>query len=273
MSSEDIDKGQRWGSELSELLATTSQGLVCVTSDNVSEPWLNFEAGALAKSVTAARVRPVLLDVRPADVTGPLAQFQATSLTEKADVFKLMASLNASTDKPMDQPLLKKSFDRAWSEFDEAVNQLARMPEDGKVKAVRQSGDKIDEILSLVRDLERRLPAFTAQHMAEPGDILVDYSEVDQSLGTGRYPVREFDNVSDFLNEVYARMNGFVPAFSYGARWELFDVIQNVSMTDLGSAWSRRNGRSRDFRTLNEVGLRGGKILAVRLIRSDESES
>src|SRR4051794_9585366 len=105
MSSEDIEKGQRWGLELSELLTTTSQGIMCVTAENMREPWLSFEAGALATSVTVARVRPVLLDVTPSDVTGPLAQFQATSLTDKADVFNLMTSLNASTEKPMDARL------------------------------------------------------------------------------------------------------------------------------------------------------------------------
>jgi hypothetical protein len=273
MSSEDIDKGQRWGAELSELLATTSQGLVCVTADNVFEPWLNFEAGALAKSVTVARVRPVLLDIRPVDVTGPLAQFQATSLTVREDVAKLIDSLNAGTDKPVEKGLLHKAFDRAWPEFDEAVNRLARTPADGRAEPPRRPEEKIDEILDLVRTLQRQLPAVPSGEDVEVGDVVVDLSGIDSALGVVRCPVYERQTVAHFLNELFAELKGAVPAYTYGTRWELYDPRRGIALADLGSAWSRGNRDRPDLRRLDDVGLRAGSILVARLIAAPDPAS
>lgn len=45
MSSEDISKGQRWGTEVGAGPDDTSQGIICVTRENMKEPWLSFEAG------------------------------------------------------------------------------------------------------------------------------------------------------------------------------------------------------------------------------------
>ena len=47
MSSEDIDKGQRWGLRLSEQLENTKVGIICLTRENLKAPWILFEAGAL----------------------------------------------------------------------------------------------------------------------------------------------------------------------------------------------------------------------------------
>jgi hypothetical protein len=269
MSSEDIDKGQRWGAELAELLATTSQGLVCVTAENLHEPWLNFEAGALAKSVAVSRVRPVLLDLTPADVTGPLAQFQATSLADKADMFKLVASLNAGTDKPIGQELLTKSFERAWQELQDEITTLAQVPAGGQVKLVRRPEEKIDEILNLLRDLERRPPSTTASTRAESGDLVIDLSEIDPTLGAAVFSVRDFTTVSSFLNEVYFQIGDFVPPYTYGVKWELYDVRGLVALRKLRSSWASGKSRRHDARSLPEVGLRPGLILAARLAGND----
>ena len=57
-------------------------GLLCVTRENYDKPWINFEAGALAKNYTTARVCPILIDLHPADITGPLTAFQMKRLIE-----------------------------------------------------------------------------------------------------------------------------------------------------------------------------------------------
>lgn len=116
MSSEDISKGQRWGIEVGTRLDNTSQGIICATRDNAKEPWLNFEAGALAKLFQDSLVRPVLLDVKPSEITGPLNQFQETVATDKHDMLKLVKSLNDSCDVPLDNIRLERSFQRTWDE-------------------------------------------------------------------------------------------------------------------------------------------------------------
>src|SRR5688572_14343462 len=49
MSDNDIDKGTRWASEISVQLHQSKIGIICLTPENIREPWVNFEAGALSK--------------------------------------------------------------------------------------------------------------------------------------------------------------------------------------------------------------------------------
>ena len=58
VSSQDIDKGSLWPNEINEALSTTV-GISCVTQENKDAPWLLFEAGALQKGLTKARVCPL----------------------------------------------------------------------------------------------------------------------------------------------------------------------------------------------------------------------
>ena len=54
-------------------LDTTNCGIICVTPDNMREPWLHFEAGALSKSVKQAQVHPFLLkDMLGRDIVLPI---------------------------------------------------------------------------------------------------------------------------------------------------------------------------------------------------------
>ena len=52
-------------------------GILCVTRENHEAPWLNLQAGALAKAVDVSRVVPLAIDLAPSDVVLPLGQFQA----------------------------------------------------------------------------------------------------------------------------------------------------------------------------------------------------
>jgi hypothetical protein len=154
VSSEDIDKGQRWSPEIAERLEQTGQGLVCVTAENMREPWLNFEAGALAKSMASARVRPLLFDVEPTDVTGPLSQFQAAQLTDPNDMLKVLGSLNAACGQPLSEERLKRAFSRTWSDFEVELNK-ARQLTTTDAPPARTVEDKIDELLRIVRRLDQ----------------------------------------------------------------------------------------------------------------------
>ena len=55
---------------------------------------------------------PFLLGLREADLTGPLAQFQAT-LPNLDDVTKLIKSINAGAERPIDESRLIDSV-QVW---------------------------------------------------------------------------------------------------------------------------------------------------------------
>ena len=49
MSDEEIASGTRWNESMTRALDETEFGIVCVTLANQHQPWLMFEAGAIAK--------------------------------------------------------------------------------------------------------------------------------------------------------------------------------------------------------------------------------
>jgi hypothetical protein len=42
MSQQSLEPGVRWSEKLAEQLMETDFGIICVTKDNASSPWLNF---------------------------------------------------------------------------------------------------------------------------------------------------------------------------------------------------------------------------------------
>ena len=96
VSSEDIEKGARWASDISQELEASDFGILCITPSNTAAPWLNFEAGALSKSMATSRVVPFLFKLDRASLPqGPLVQFQSVLATAQ-EVKKLVQSLNAA---------------------------------------------------------------------------------------------------------------------------------------------------------------------------------
>lgn len=78
--SEDLPKGGSWFSNLAGLLENARAGIICVTPENSSSPWLLFEAGALIRCDVEVALFPMLLDLPPALVDGPLALVQGTRI-------------------------------------------------------------------------------------------------------------------------------------------------------------------------------------------------
>src|ERR1019366_10487571 len=81
MSDVDLQKGADWNQTLTSELEATSFGLFCLTPENLSSPWLLFEAGAIARRPGLKRVFTHLFDLADNDVPWPLAQFQSTKST------------------------------------------------------------------------------------------------------------------------------------------------------------------------------------------------
>ncbi len=85
MSANDIEKGTRWRSDLSNELEQASVSIICLTPENLEAPWILFEAGALSKQQKGSYVCTLLFGVDPVNIREPLAQFQATKI-QKDDI-------------------------------------------------------------------------------------------------------------------------------------------------------------------------------------------
>jgi len=76
--------------------------------------------------VDVARVVPFLLDVKPTDLTPPAIKiFNAVTAASKDDIWRLIKSMNAALgDARLEETVLRKTFDRAWAEFEKAVKDV-----------------------------------------------------------------------------------------------------------------------------------------------------
>jgi hypothetical protein len=157
-SSTDIDPGTRWGAELAGELEKTRYGILCVAAENMGSPWLMFEAGALSKYVQRARVVPLLLDVQPAQIEGPLAQFQALTATE-SQMAKLVIGINKAVieagEKGLEESVLQQSFALWWPKLGSAIAEVKSM-QSGVEPEPRTNQEMLEETLVLVRDIQRR---------------------------------------------------------------------------------------------------------------------
>src|SRR5690349_15568152 len=65
MSETDLEKGIRWGTEIGTKLEQMKFGIICLTSENLDSRWINFEAGAISKTVEKTFVCTYLIDLKP----------------------------------------------------------------------------------------------------------------------------------------------------------------------------------------------------------------
>jgi hypothetical protein len=156
VSGMDIQAGARWSREVEEQLRETQFGIICLTKDNQSAPWLLFEAGALAKSITGSFVCPYLIDLAPSELlAGPLTLFQAKQ-ANKEDTRDILMALNDAAPEaerlPKDQ--VSRTFERWWPDLQRTIDSL---PPPTRAIDKRTSSDMIEEILTTTRQLDRRV--------------------------------------------------------------------------------------------------------------------
>ena len=153
LSSEDIDKGARWGTDVASRLESAKAGIICLTQSNLHSDWVLFEAGALSKTLKNTFVCPFLIGLQPSDIKPPLAQFQATRAT-KDDVLKLLKTLNSALgDTALAEAHIEEAFEVWWPKLE---LQLKSIPvDDSKITSPRPDRELLEEILSLVRNQNR----------------------------------------------------------------------------------------------------------------------
>lgn len=154
MSAESIEKGTRWASSIAGELEGTSVGIVVLTPDNLTAPWIYFESGALAKVVGDSKLAPLLCGLKPSDIGSPLSQFQVT-LFNKDDVLRLLKSINASADgDALPDSRLERMHNVLWDDLEKEVTPLipAHAPKQASPRVSENETQKIlEELLLLTR--------------------------------------------------------------------------------------------------------------------------
>lgn len=160
VSSEDIDKGARWSTDIAKELEDSTFGILCVTKDNLIAPWLSFEAGALSKTMDKSFVSPFLFDIKRSEVHGPILQFQST-IFQKDDIKKLLKTLNkASGENSIGDTRLEKAFEVWYPTLEEELNKLKTIEdeeENPKEETRIHTAEILEEILDLSRNNQKLL--------------------------------------------------------------------------------------------------------------------
>ena len=157
ISTRDIDRGALWFSEIGDQLKETSVGIICLTQENKNRPWILFEAGALAKGLSSSRVCTFLIDLKPADLEDPLAQFNHT-FSDRDSIWGLVQTLNGSLgSSSLDERILAQIFETYWPQFEaKFAAAIAQSPPREKPEP-RTEKNLLGEILENTRYLSTRI--------------------------------------------------------------------------------------------------------------------
>lgn len=255
VSSQDIDKGARWSSDIAHQLEESSIGIICLTRENIDASWILFEAGALAKTIDRTFVCTYLLDLKPAELQGPLIQFQAT-VANKEDTLKLLQTINkALGEKARSNEQLEKAFRKWWPELEKVLITIPKS--ESSLQSLRSDRDLLEEIVDLARSIvieKEQTDAFSSAFISK-NRSLTDISQ-DRAVSsfalksnlTGRQDeanaINWFNNITegrqDSLDGIwFSRWNG---GYS-GVNWEvgtasLHTIKNSVYILHTSSRWA-----------------------------------
>ncbi len=152
-SPDDISKGVRWNNDVANELAESKIGILCITRDNFEAPWIMFEAGALSKNLENSKVCPILFELDPTDVQGPLVQFQSAKFS-KDEMKRVIKMINSELENSLSIDVLDSVFEMWWPKLKEKVDILIKEALTGNKNEIRSQKEMIEEILSLTRSYQ-----------------------------------------------------------------------------------------------------------------------
>jgi hypothetical protein len=217
-SPDDITKGTRWSSEISKELDASKIGIICLTKDNLESPWIMFEAGALSKNIDKSKVCPLLFNIEPSDIQGPLVQFQASKFS-KVEMKKLVKMMNTElNDSSLTGDVLDSVFDMWWPRLQEKVEAELRkiVPKETPQSEIRPERDILEEILFLSRELSiSKSKRGEKERLIDPGAIDYFLRKFEELT----FEVRGLDQprLMELMNDIYKPLEHMIETFSMDA--------------------------------------------------------
>jgi hypothetical protein len=139
LSVREILKGRRGAIDIWEALEGINIGIICLTKENVLEPWILFESGALSKtySETTTLVCTYLLGgLEHSDLPAPMRDFQYTQ-PDREDTRKMVLDVAAAVKgEEMSEPekaQVDAAFNSLWPEFESQLNTMPSSEQAGTV--------------------------------------------------------------------------------------------------------------------------------------------
>lgn len=151
LSSTGIRAGDRWNEEINTQLEHTDFGILCVTPGNIKSPWLNYEAGALAKRVTErSRVVPITMGFAPSTLPAPLRQFNGVT-DDEAGFKSLITSVAEAAKSPVN---VDEVFGVWWPVLEPKLAALTNLGDEATPPPLPSTEDVLSEVLGIVQGLQ-----------------------------------------------------------------------------------------------------------------------
>jgi len=167
LSDADIAPGERFLAVINENLGGADIGVILVTRQNMNNPWLLFEAGALAGKSERGAVVPLLVDLERAELGPPLSQFQNVLAASKASILQMCGRIRAEASEVPAENAYEVLLEAAWPPLEAALMKAQSATGVEFVAPARSDRDVLDEILLGVNALVRRDSPAASRGIAE----------------------------------------------------------------------------------------------------------
>jgi hypothetical protein len=186
LSSDAIRAGDLFSGKISEAIATAGFCVVCVTPENSAEPWLNYEAGAIAERLKGRTCPYVLGSVDYSKLkSAPLSRLQHCR-ADREGTRKLVHDIVAALEDSQRPLSVDDVFDKFWPDLEAAI---AAIPEsdakpeplsEGQLKAEALDGIKgnVDALRDQVSSLTT-LVLTALRNRPDPGPPRSGYQAVE----------------------------------------------------------------------------------------------
>jgi hypothetical protein len=170
----DTEKGSKWISEISKKLFDCKFGILCITSENLQNNWIMFEAGALSNFSTA-RVSPILFGIKFSQLSGPLTLFQVTNF-EEGEIKQLFYNINSLLDPPVPEKTFDYTFSKMWPDLEEKIISILCEKSELAKDINRTDREILEEVLELTRgySLDQRIKQDTPIYVSKEYESISD---------------------------------------------------------------------------------------------------
>ncbi len=207
VSGESIDPGTRWNKELSKALESTNLGILCLTKGNQLEPWICYEAGALAKMFDKSLVIPYLIDFTAHDLLHPIKQFQAI-YANKEETWKIVSKLfSLDTDNTRKESDIREAYENLWPLLESQIENAKKDGTEGGIANIIDTSESLQKLTSLVESISERLFVYENKKLSlaladKDTDFLpLEYKKEIAEINKKLDKLDTFDQVSELLRQ------------------------------------------------------------------------
>lgn len=226
MSANDISLGEMWNNNIRNNLEESVFGLIFVTPKNINAPWINYEAGALSKTLDS-KVVPILYHTEVMILNeGPLKQFQSARSLEKGDIFNLLKSINNSKNEgKLEVSRLEKAFDVWWPELDGQISNITEDARESSGESEPSEKELLNVIVSKIIEQEKWIKKDinnnqNSNTLPIPRNMLSDILDIHAVLEECQRELNGGPFSDTFMNDIQSAIYTLEEIFQYVERGE-----------------------------------------------------